>query len=75
VIFWPVGQVRKNYLAKRTGLKRLGRQINCGGMPFVTKILLAALRQLRSQDEDRYTWVDAISINQDDIDERNQQVR
>lgn len=40
----------------------------------VTSNLFAALRTLRNQDSDRYLWIDAICINQQDIPERNQEV-
>ncbi|RKF56433.1 Heterokaryon incompatibility protein 6, OR allele, partial [Erysiphe neolycopersici] len=40
----------------------------------ITKSLYEALRQLRYQDRRRFLWVDAICINQDDLDERGQQV-
>lgn len=37
--------------------------------------LLEALRHLREEDETRVLWIDAISINQDDVNERNEQVK
>jgi hypothetical protein len=37
--------------------------------------LWEALIRLRMRDEERVLWIDAICINQDDISERNQQVR
>ena len=40
----------------------------------VTKNLKAALLALRDADEERVMWVDAVCINQDDIQERNIQV-
>lgn len=36
--------------------------------------LVAALKALRHPQEDRYLWIDAICINQEDIGERNHQV-
>jgi hypothetical protein len=36
--------------------------------------LLAALKALRDPQKDRYLWIDAICINQEDIGERNHQV-
>ena len=39
----------------------------------VRRNLLAALRVLR-RDKDRILWIDALCINQEDLDERNQQV-
>lgn len=41
----------------------------------VTHNLAAALRRFRTSDENRYLWVDAICINQNDISERNEQVK
>ena len=41
---------------------------------WITKNLNAALRALRHTTEDRWLWVDAICINQEDIPERNQEV-
>ncbi|KAE8446737.1 hypothetical protein EG329_011642 [Mollisiaceae sp. DMI_Dod_QoI] len=41
----------------------------------VTKNVYLALRDLRSQDQDQVLWVDALCINQDDVDERGQQVQ
>ena len=40
----------------------------------VTVNLEAALRHLRSEDVDRVLWVDALCINQQDLDEREKQV-
>ncbi|KAE9368055.1 HET-domain-containing protein [Stipitochalara longipes BDJ] len=40
----------------------------------ITENLAEALRQLRHVDRPRMLWVDAISINQDDVTERNEQV-
>ena len=54
-------------------------EIVCDGSELeVTQNLAAALRQLRPSDVDadpRVLWVDAICINQEDIPEREQQVR
>lgn len=46
-----------------------GRRFN------VTKNLEAALRHLRYEEDDRIIWIDAICINQNDVLERNLQVR
>ncbi|KAH8671797.1 heterokaryon incompatibility protein-domain-containing protein, partial [Tricladium varicosporioides] len=41
----------------------------------VTENLFCALRDVRHLDESFYLWVDAICINQVDLEERNEQVR
>jgi hypothetical protein len=49
--------------------------INVEGSPFdVTSNLATALRHLRKPDEPRVLWIDALSINQKDIPEKNSQV-
>jgi hypothetical protein len=49
--------------------------ISLGGHEFgVTANLYIGLSSLRQTDEDRYIWIDAVCINQDDILERNQEV-
>ena len=49
--------------------------IEIDGRPFqVTKNLLAALRRLRRIRDWEYIWIDAICINQADIDEKNHQL-
>ncbi|KAL8369744.1 hypothetical protein RB595_000196 [Gaeumannomyces hyphopodioides] len=51
-------------------------QIVIDGAPRdVTENLHAALRRLRRENQPRVLWVDAVCINQDDIPERNHQVR
>jgi hypothetical protein len=51
------------------------RPITLNGHTFeVTTNLEAAIRHLRFQDQDRVFWIDAISVNQTDNDERNSQV-
>ncbi|KAF1829300.1 HET-domain-containing protein [Decorospora gaudefroyi] len=49
------------------------------GEPFTTlglrPNLASALRHLRYVDETRVLWIDAICINQEDIEERNEQVK
>jgi hypothetical protein len=50
--------------------------ITCNQLPFaVTTNLFHALYYLRRSDQSQCLWVDAICINQDDIPERNEQVR
>ncbi|KAF2418262.1 hypothetical protein EJ08DRAFT_557540, partial [Tothia fuscella] len=50
-------------------------RIELDGHPLkVTRNLCAALRALRDPHSDRVLWVDALSINQSDISERNAQV-
>jgi hypothetical protein len=50
--------------------------ITCDGHSIrVTKNLGAALRRLRDRSLDQVVWVDALCINQADLDERNAQVR
>jgi hypothetical protein len=46
-----------------------------GSSLFVTKNLLAALKQLRHSSKDLVIWIDAICINQDSDNERSDQVR
>ena len=41
----------------------------------VTSNLESALRHLRDRDHHRILWIDALCINQDDLQERNHQVR
>lgn len=50
-------------------------QIILDGKPFsVTENLQAALQAFRHVEKTRYLWIDQISINQNDIEERNQEV-
>jgi hypothetical protein len=49
--------------------------IDVDGIPFsATKNLKLALQHIRKTDRDEVLWVDAVCINQTDIDERNNQV-
>jgi hypothetical protein len=49
--------------------------IDCGGKVLkVTPNLLAALKSLRRPCTPRLLWIDALCINQQDVDERSQQV-
>lgn len=48
-----------------------------GGKMFWKKVqpdLLAALKALRDKHEDRYLWIDAICIDQQNVNEKNHQV-
>ncbi|KAF2249584.1 HET-domain-containing protein [Trematosphaeria pertusa] len=50
-------------------------QIQVDGQPWpITRNLHLALKNLRSEDQARILWVDAVCINQQDIAERNSQV-
>jgi hypothetical protein len=50
--------------------------LTCNGVSHsVTDNLYSALHHLRSPDRPRYIWIDALCINQNDIPERNVQVR
>jgi len=45
------------------------------GTPYsITKQLHIALRHLRQQENRRILWIDALCINQQDVDERSQQI-
>ncbi|KAF8859326.1 heterokaryon incompatibility, partial [Acephala macrosclerotiorum] len=49
--------------------------ILCNGQrKSVTPNLGAALRRLRYKEKWRLVWIDAICVNQEDLDERSQQV-
>ncbi|KAF8858588.1 hypothetical protein BDZ45DRAFT_590981 [Acephala macrosclerotiorum] len=48
----------------------------CNGQPHsMTPNLALPLRRLRSLDTARIVWIDAISVNQEDLGERSQQVQ
>lgn len=49
--------------------------IQCEGQVFhITENLDGALRVLRKEDESVYVWADAVCINQNDVEEKNNQV-
>lgn len=51
------------------------RQISLGGYPWsVTANLEVAIRYLRQEDRPRVIWIDALCINQADLEERARQV-
>ncbi|ORY12590.1 heterokaryon incompatibility, partial [Clohesyomyces aquaticus] len=51
------------------------RSIQCNESSLtVTESLYSALNSLRRQEEARLMWIDAICINQDDLEERSLQV-
>lgn len=57
------------------GNPNVTRPITLNGHTFkITTNLEAAIRHLRFRDGDRVFWIDAISVNQTDNDERNPQV-
>ncbi|KAF2192390.1 HET-domain-containing protein [Zopfia rhizophila CBS 207.26] len=57
------------------GVNKADAKIECDGRVIpVTKNLCSALRHLRNEHTDRTIWIDAICINQGDVDERGYQV-
>ena len=71
------GQMPKyEALSYTWGSEDLRNSIMLDGKTFlVRENLREALIRLRMPDKERALWIDAICINQDDIPERNQQVR
>ncbi|KAF4447078.1 hypothetical protein F53441_9377 [Fusarium austroafricanum] len=52
------------------------REIKCNLQEFqVTENLLSALQHLRNEHSERTLWIDAICINQEDLEERQSQVK
>ncbi|KUJ08711.1 HET-domain-containing protein, partial [Mollisia scopiformis] len=50
--------------------------IECNNQPHsVTPNLALAIRRLRMPDGTRVVWIDAICVNQEDLNERSQQVQ
>jgi len=57
------------------GEKVRRHEVHCESQVLkATKNLLDLLKTLRSAGESRWLWIDALCINQDDLDERSQQV-
>jgi hypothetical protein len=51
------------------------QEITLDGQPYhITSNLESALRQLRKSDEDRVLWIDALCIDQTNLDERRVQI-
>jgi hypothetical protein len=68
-------ELRYEALSYVWGDPNVTRPITLNGHTFeLTTSLEAAIRHLRFQDRDRVFWIDAISVNQIDNDERNSQV-
>jgi hypothetical protein len=62
--------------ATATGDKTLSHHVVCrGGRIPITRNCLVMLRRLRRSDTSRTLWVDAISIDQNNLDEKNHQVK
>jgi hypothetical protein len=62
-------------LSYHWGNPRLSKAIICNGQEHgITENLHQALWWLRHETQERRLWVDAICINQQDVEERNQQV-
>jgi hypothetical protein len=56
------------------GDTNIGRTITCNGYAFeVTANLFLALQRFRKPDHPRFLWVDAICINQQDLDKRGRE--
>ncbi|KAL5423764.1 hypothetical protein PMIN04_003658 [Paraphaeosphaeria minitans] len=61
--------------ATQDGDDSLSKTVDChGGTILVTKTCEAALRRLRLPGRNRYLWVDAVCIDQTNVEERNHQV-
>lgn len=62
--------------AMEDGEASFNRQIRIAGkLKNVTQNLFQGLRRIRSRDRPLHIWIDALCINQDDIPERNSQVK
>lgn len=64
---WCWGKEKPSqYVSIRKGRKKYAK--------YVQPNLFAALHALRHHQNDRFLWIDAICINQEDLDEKNHQV-
>lgn len=64
-----------SYMYYQQGGPRLPEQITCNEVPItIGGELCSALKRLRKPDADRVLWIDALTINQADLDERANQV-
>jgi hypothetical protein len=82
----PIGIVLENWTLERSehayealsyawGDPSRNMVIDCNGYSLkITPSLETALRYLRLENQPRILWIDAICINQDDLEERNEQV-
>jgi ankyrin repeat protein len=57
------------------GIEKTDNIMINGSRAYVTQNLYLALQYLRFKDQDRVLWIDAICIDQDNIEERGHQVR
>ncbi|KAI9157921.1 heterokaryon incompatibility protein-domain-containing protein [Paramyrothecium foliicola] len=74
-VLLEAGDVSYEALSYTWGSGHKTHAITLDGRPFpVTSNLMAALLRLRYQEHDRYLWVDAVCINQNDIAERSREV-
>lgn len=72
----PNASARFDALSYMWGDQTNRAYISIDGAPFsISQHLCSTLRALRDPVQPRQLWVDAICINQTDIDERNQQVQ
>ncbi|KAL8684228.1 MAG: hypothetical protein Q9224_006507, partial [Gallowayella concinna] len=61
--------------SKRAILRRIRNPMRAGLTTlFVTRNLVEALKHLRLEDRPRVFWIDAICVNQQDLEERSSQV-
>ena len=71
-----LGEVQYSALSYTWGSPDNKETISLDGRPFeVTKNLFVALQDLRHEDKPLTIWIDAICINQEDVNERTAQVR